>query len=88
MAAGGGATGEQQGASAIIDPGSIASGDATSLTERGTQPGQLLEGGVAAGMFVVLDHFGRPFALRDLDRHDFPCQAPACLCSGGLVLAA
>jgi hypothetical protein len=38
--------------------------------------GQLLQGGVATRVLVVLDHFGRAFALGDLDRHDFRARRP------------
>ncbi|MDT4887364.1 hypothetical protein FQZ97_1238100 [compost metagenome] len=57
MALGGFGAGQEQGAGAVIDAGGVASGDAAALAERRAQLGQLFQGGVAARVLVLLDHF-------------------------------
>ncbi|MNY30315.1 hypothetical protein D3C86_1644160 [compost metagenome] len=80
--------GQQQRAGPVVDPGGVAGGDAAAFAERRAEFGQLLKGGVAARVFVVLDHFGRAFALGNFHRNDFPGQASVGLGGSGALLAA
>ena len=80
--------GHQQRAGTVIDPRGVACGDAATCTKWCAEFLQLFEGGVATRVFVVLDHFGRAFALGNLYRNDFFGQAPAGLGSRGALLTA
>ena len=75
MAPGRCAARQQQCTGTVVDARGISSGDTATLTERRAELVQLLQRGVATRVFVVLDALGRAFALGDLDRHDFLCQA-------------
>ncbi|MCY1291636.1 hypothetical protein D9M70_408330 [compost metagenome] len=80
--------GQQQGAGAVVDARGVAGGDAAALAEGRAQLGQLLQGGVAARVLVLLDEFRRALALGNLHRDDFPGQAAIGLGGGGALLAA
>ena len=86
MALGGVVAGDEQGGGAVVDARGIAGGDGARIAERGLQLGELFEGRLGTGVFVLADD-RVALATLDGDGGDLAGEEAGGLGSAGLVLA-